>query len=191
MTRTIAMKGLVAVEHAQSDGSFVAHVPDSPRPPPLHAGDRLRARLEIADDAWVYAVSAIRKADFWQLGAWGPGEGAAAGARVLWPGGRVLTADEATMTALLVIGSTEELPWARDLTRESCAHLLGKMPPDPPATVCDHLYGLFWRIPPGVRGLVLPETGVLEDGGVKLPAIAVAHSGTTYTALEWQFKPKK
>ena len=191
MTRTIAMKGMVGVEHAQPDGSFVAHLPDKPAPPPLRAGDRLRARLEVADDAWLYAVSVIRQADYWQLGAWGPGERAAGGVRVLWPGGRVLTGDEAAMTTLIVIGSGEELPWARDLTRTSCAHLVGKMPPDPPTTACDHLYGLFWRIPPRVRGLELPEVGVLEDGPARIPAIVAAHSGAPYVALEWQFKPKK
>jgi hypothetical protein len=191
MTRTLTMRGMVSVEHVQPDHSFVVDVPDKPVPPPLWAGDRLRARLEVTDDAWIYAVSVIRQADYWRLGVWDPGEGAADGVRVLWPGGRVLTADEAAMTTLIVIASVEELSWARDLTRTNCAHLVGRMPPDPPATACDHLYGLFWRLQPLVRGLELPEVGVLEDGDARLPAIVAVHSGSPYVALEWQFKPKK
>src|SRR5262245_5158193 len=116
MTRTLAMRGLVSVEHVQPDGSFVPDVPDKPVPPPLWAGDRLRARLEVDDDTWIYAISVIRQEHYWRLGAWAPGEGAAGGVRTPWPGGRVLTADEATMNRLLVVASVEELPWARDLT---------------------------------------------------------------------------
>jgi hypothetical protein len=90
-----------------------------------------------------------------------------------------------------VIGSSEELPWACDLTRTSCAHLVGKPPPDPPVTPCDHLYGLFRRIQPRIRGLELPEVALLDDGGAQLPAIVATHRGAPYVALEWQFKPKK
>jgi hypothetical protein len=189
MTRTLAMRGMVSVEHAQPGGGFIAHQPDTPFPPSLRAGDRLRARVEVADDAWLYAISVIGQADYWRLGA--PGEPTAGGVRVPWPGGRVLTADEASMTSLIVIGSIEELPWARDLTRTSCAHLVGKTPPSPPTTACDHLYGLFWRIPRRVRGPELPEVGLLEDGPARLPAIVASHRGSPYVALEWQFKPKK
>jgi hypothetical protein len=191
MTRTVAMRGLVGVEQAQPDGSFVPYVPDRPVPPPLRAGDRLRARFEVEDGAWLYAISVIDQADYWPLGAFRPGEHAAGGARVPWPGGRVLTADEATMTTLIVIGSSEELPWACDLTRTSCAHLVGKPPPDPPVTPCDHLYGLFRRIQPRIRGLELPEVALLDDGGAQLPAIVATHRGAPYVALEWQFKPKQ
>jgi hypothetical protein len=103
----------------------------------------------------------------------------------------VLAADEAAMTTLIVIGSAEELPWARDLTRMSCAQLVGTPRPVAPETACDHLYGLFWRIPPRVRGLEPPEVGVLEDGAARIPAVVSSNRGAPYTALEWQFKPKK
>ena len=69
-------------------------------------GDRLRVRLEVPDDTWIYAVSVIRRADYWKLGAW-PQAKSGGGVRVLWPGGHKLTADQATMTTLLVIASSE------------------------------------------------------------------------------------
>ena len=191
MTKTVAMKGLAGVEHLQPDGSFAAYQPGGPVPTPIKAGDRLRVRLEAPDDAWIYAVAVIRQADYWKLGAWAPGKNASGGVRTLWPGGHALTADDATMTTLLVIASSEELPWARDLTRTSCASLVGKMPPDPPATACDHLYGLFWKIPKRPRGMVPPKVEVFDEGGTRIPAIVAEHSGTPFTVLEWQFKPRK
>jgi hypothetical protein len=45
-----------------------------------------------------------------------------------------------------------------------CSSLVGKMPPNPPVTACDHLYGLFWKILPAVRGMVPPEVDVFDDG---------------------------
>jgi hypothetical protein len=109
---------------------------------------------------------------------------------MLWPGGHAVTAGEATMTTLLVIASSEELPWARDLTRADCASLVNKMPPVPPVTACDHLYGLFWKIPKRPRGLVPPVVDSFQDGGTEVPAIVAAHAGAPYTAIEWQFKPR-
>jgi hypothetical protein len=186
MTTSIAIRGLAGVEQRQPDGSFVAYQPDAPAPTPIKPGDRLRVRVEIADDAWLYAVSAVDQTDYRLLGAWAPG--AHGGARMLWPDGHPLTADEATMTTLFVIGSRDELPWARDLGHASCASLVGKLPPAPPATACDHLYGLFWKIPRRPRGLVPPTVDTLRDGSAAVPAIVSEHSGAPYTAIEWQFK---
>jgi hypothetical protein len=191
MAETVAMKGMVGVEHAQDDGSFRAYLPEAPVPTPIRAGDRLRVRLEIADDTWIYAVSVIRQADYGKLGAWGPGDHARSGVRLLWPGGHVLTADDATMTTLLVIGSRDELPWARDLIRADCSSLVGKMPADPPTTACDHLHGLFWRVPPQPRGPIPPKVGLFRDVGIQMPAIVAEHRGAPYVALEWQFKPRE
>jgi hypothetical protein len=132
----------------------------------------------------------IREADYAKLGAWAPGEHASRGVRVLWPGGRVVTDDEATMTTLVVIASGEELPWLGDLTRTSCSDLVDKMPPDPPITACDHLYGLLWKVPPRPRGIVPVTIEPLEDGATRMPAIVAEHSGAPYTAIEWQFKPR-
>jgi hypothetical protein len=190
VSKTVVMKGMAGVEHRQADGSFAAYQPKNPVPTPIKAGDRLRVRLEVAADTWIYAVSVIRQADYWKLGMWAPGKNASGGARMLWPGGHALTADEATMTTLLVIASSEELPWARDLTRTDCSSLVGKMPPEAPATACDHLYGLFWKIPKKPRGMVPPKVDFFEDGGTRIPAIVAEHSGTPYTVLEWQFKPR-
>jgi hypothetical protein len=190
MTRTVAMKGMAGVEHLQADHSYLAYAPTSSIPTPIKAGDRLRVRLEVADSAWIYAVSVIREADYGKLGAWAPGEHASLGVRVLWPGGRTVTADEATMTTLVVIASSVELPWLADLTRTSCLDLVDKMPPDPPITACDHLYGLLWKVPPRPRGIVPVTIELLQDGGTRMPAVVAEHSGAPYTAIEWQFKPR-
>jgi hypothetical protein len=187
MTKIVAMKGMAGVEHVQASGSFVAYLPLEPVPPSIRAGDRLRVRLEVADDTWLYAVSEIGRADYAQLGVWPPGNQATPGFRMLWPGGHVLTADEATMMTLFVIASREELPWARDLTRTDCSILLGKMPPEPPSTACDHLYGLSWKVPRRPRGMIPHKIEFFQDGGIEIPAIVAAHSDAPYTALEWQF----
>jgi hypothetical protein len=191
MSKPLAMKGMAGVEHLQADGSFLAYLPRDPAPTPIKAGDRLRVRLEVADDTWIYAVSVIRQADYWKLGVWAPGNIAGSAVRMLWPGGHVLTAGEATMTVLLVIASGEELPWLRDLTRTDCSMLEGNMPPDPPISACDHLYGLFWKVPKRPRGIVPPKLGFFEDDGTRIPAIVAQHSGAPYTAIDWQFKPRK
>lgn len=181
----VAVTGLAGVEHHQADGSFAPYQPGRPVPTPIRAGDRLHVRLAAAD-LWLYALAVIRQADYWKLGEWSP-EPRAIEPRLLWPGGRVLTATDAAMTTLLVVASSEPLPWASELTRADCSALVGKMPPRPPVTACAHLYGLFWKVPKRVRGLVAPDVAVLEDGALKLPAIVAAHTGTPYTALEWQF----
>ena len=191
MTKTVATKGMAGVEHVQPDGSFLAYVPKNPVPTPIKEGDRLRVRLEAPDDTWIYAVSALRQANYWKLGVWAPSKPATGGVRMLWPGGHALTADEATMTTLFVIASSEELPWARDLTRADCSALVDKMPPDPPTTACDHLYGLFWKVPKRPRGMVPPKVEVFQDGTTQISAIVAEHSGAPYAALEWQFKPRK
>jgi hypothetical protein len=190
MTKTIAIKGMTGVEHAQAGGSFVAYLPEEPVPTPIKAGDRLHVRLEVADDTWLYAVAVVRQADYWKLGAWAPIKAAGTGVRMLWPGGHALTAADARMTTLLVVASTEELPWIKDLTRADCSSLVNKMPPDPPVTACDHLYGLFWKVPKQPRGLVPPEVDFFDDAGKHLPAIVATHSGAPYLALAWQFKPR-
>jgi hypothetical protein len=189
MTMTVAIRGMAGVEQLQPDGSFVTYQPGAPISTPIKPGDRLRIRLEVADDAWIYAVSAIGQAEYRKVGVWAPGERAHGGVRILWPGGHALTADEATMTTLFVVGSREQLPWARDLTQASCASLVGHMPTRPPTTACDHLYGLFWKAPRRVRGLVAPPVDVLEDGATRMPAIVSRQDDAPYAAIEWQFKP--
>jgi hypothetical protein len=186
MTRTVAIKGMMGVEHAQPDGRFQAYLPLDPVPPRIRAGDRLRVRLEVDGEAWIYAV-AVHGARYWQFGTW---EQAGAGARLLWPGGRVLGAEDAVLDTLVVIASSEELPWARDLTSTSCAHLVDKMPPEPPTTMCDHLYGLLWKVPRRPRGLVPPDVEFFDEAGARVPAIVARHRGAPYTAVEWQFKPR-
>ncbi len=189
MSKTVAIRGLAGVEQLQADGGFIAYLPGAPVPTPIKAGDRLRVGLEIAGDVWIYAVSAIDQADYRKLGEWTPGGLAAGGVQLLWPGGHPLTDDEATMTTLFVIGSREALPWVRDLTHASCASLVGKMPPAEPTSACDHLYGLFWKIPRRPRGMVPPTVDSFQDGGTRVPAIVSEHSGAPYTAIEWQFRP--
>ncbi|HMG20442.1 MAG TPA: hypothetical protein VK607_03965 [Kofleriaceae bacterium] len=186
----IAIRGMAGLEHAQADGSFTMYQPGESAPPRIRAGDRLRLRLEVDDGAWLYAVSALRKADHRKLGAWGPGECAAGGVRMPWPGGHVLTADDAAMTVLFVIASRDELPWARDLTHTDCSSLIGVMPAVPPVTLCDHLHGLMWKIPPRIRGMVPPEVDAFDEAGLRIPAIVSQHHGESYTAIEWQFKPR-
>jgi hypothetical protein len=191
VTRTVTLRGMAAIEHRQPDGTFAPHTPDPMYPPKIGAGDRLRVRLEVDDGAWLYAVSSLRQTTYWKLGAWGPGERAAGGIRLLWPGGHALTADEAAMTLLFVVASAEELPWAKELTRTDCSHLKGQPVPEPQVTPCDHLVGLSGRVQPRMRGPGEPAIAMLEDGAAKVPALAVENRGAGYTALEWQFKPRK
>ena len=107
---TVAIKGMAGVEHRQADGSFVAYLPEEPAMP-IRAGDRLRVRLEVADDVWLYAVSARQQAEYWSLGVWAPAHRSSGEVRLLWPGGRELTAEDAAMTTLFVVAAREELPW--------------------------------------------------------------------------------
>lgn len=191
MSKAVAMKGMSSVEHGEPGGKFTPVMPEGPAPPKVKEGDRLRVRLEVADDTWVYAIAAVRQADYAKLGVWEPGKNAKSGVRTLWPGGRVLSAADASMSNLFVIASSEELPWARDLTRTNCSSLVGKPPPNPPATPCDHLYGLYWKIAARPRGMVAPKVDFFDDGGTRFPAIVDENSGTPYAVLEWQFKPRK
>src|SRR5262245_19691123 len=187
MTKTVAIKAMAGVEHAQAKGRFAAYLPMRAAPTAIRAGDRLRVRLEVPDQAWIYAVAAIGQREYWALGIWPPGKQDTPGVRMLWPGGRVLTSDDATMMTLFMVASSVELAWARDLAHSDCSSLIGQMPPDPPATPCDHLYGLFWKVPMRPRGLVPPKVEFFREGGIQIPAITVAHSGAPYTAVEWQF----
>lgn len=187
MTATVAIRGLAGIQHARPDGGFQPFLPRDPVPPKIKAGDRLHVRLEVGDEAWIYAIAMI-DADYLRLGAWGPAS--AGGLRMLWPGGRVLGADDGAMDTLVVVASSAELPWARDLTRRNCADVIDKMPADPPVTPCDHLYGLIWKAPRRPRGLVPPVVDFFDDSGVRIPAIVAEHRGSPYTAIEWQFKPR-
>jgi hypothetical protein len=186
---SVAIKGMAGVEHRQPDGSFVAYVPEEPAIP-IRAGDRLRVRLEVADDVWIYAVSARQQAEYWKLGVWAPERRVSGGVRLLWPGGRELSAEDAAMTTLLVVAAREELPWLGELTRADCTALVGKRPPEPPVTACDRLYGLFWHIPGRVRGLIPPTIDHFQDGAVRVSAIVTHHSGAPYIAIEWPFQPR-
>jgi hypothetical protein len=190
MTRTVAIKGMAAIEHAQADGRFVIYEPGEPACPRIKAGDRLRVHLAVSDLTWIYAVSVTSNAVYTKLGAWSPGEHAASGVRLLWPGGRVLTPGDAAMATLIVVASADELPWLTDLVSADCSALENKMPPEPPITACDHLYGLFWKIPGRVRGIVPPEVDVFQDGDTRIPAIVAEHRGAPYTAIEWPFMPR-
>lgn len=191
MSDTTTIKALASVEHLQADGSYKAYNPERPVPTPIKAGDRLRVRLQVADDAWLYAVAAHRQAEYWQLGAWGPGEGVTDGVRVPWPDGLVLSDEQARMTTLFIVASSSPLDWAKNLSKEDCSALVGQMPPDPPKTACDHLYGLFWKVPGRPRGMVPPPVEYYRtQDGTKLPAIVASHSGSPYVAVEWQFKPR-
>jgi hypothetical protein len=190
MNGIVAIKGMAGVEHRRPDGSFVAYEPGAPRPLPIRAGDRLHLSLDLAGDTWLYAVAVTGQTSYGRLGAWPAGRAAGSGIGVLWPGGRTLSADDAAMTTLLVIASGDELPWLRDLTRTDCASVVNQMPAEPPVSVCDHLYGLFWKIPKRPRGLVRPVVGSFEDGAIRVPAIVAEHRGSPYTAIEWQFQPR-
>lgn len=129
--RTVAVRGLAAVEHRRANGHFVVHEPLEPGAIPVRAGDRLRVRLEVAGGAWTYAIGSSDENRFWQMAAWDPVIGPT---RDLWPGGHLLTDDEAHMTTLLIVVSSEPLPWARDLVSQDCSHLLGKLPSRTPQT---------------------------------------------------------
>ncbi|HET7500354.1 MAG TPA: hypothetical protein VFK02_05100 [Kofleriaceae bacterium] len=189
MTTTVTLKGMLGVEHARADGGFAIYEPGEPVPPRIKAGDRLRLHLEVAGAAWLYAVSVTRQGVYRRLGAWAPPHGGS-GVHVPWPGGHVLTDEQAEMETLIVIASSEDLPWASDLVRVDCSAVMDRMPPKPPVTVCDHLYGLFWKVPPRPRGMIPPDVDMFEDAGARIPAIVVAHRGAPYTAVEWQFKPR-
>ncbi|HEY6724943.1 MAG TPA: hypothetical protein VI197_12990, partial [Polyangiaceae bacterium] len=124
---------------------------------------------------------------YWKLGAWPPDRGASTGDRTLWPGGLVMSADDAKLMSLIVVASSQELPWLRDLERADCSALVGQEPPASPTKPCDHLYGLFWKIQMQPRGLVPPTVDFIQDGTVRVPAIVVENADAPYTALEWQF----
>jgi hypothetical protein len=185
----IAIRGMASVENVDAGGRFTAYLPLEPVPPPIKPGDRLRVRLEVDDETWIYAIAELRQEDYWKVGAWAPGEHAAAGVRMLWPGGRVLGADDARMRTLIVIASRAELPWARDLVPTSCADLVDKMPAQPPVALCDHLHGLAWKVPPRIRGMVPPVVDFFHDGTARLPGVVVEHRDAPFVAVEWQFIP--
>jgi hypothetical protein len=189
--KTVTIKGLASVEHRQAGDTFAAYEPKAPVPTPIKAGDRLRLKLEVADDTWIYAVAAFQQSEYWKVGEWGPGVDASGGVRTPWPEGHIVTEDQARMTTLFVIASAGELDWAHGLKREDCSALVGQMPSDPPKTACDHLYGLFWKVPKRIRGRVPPKVERLKLDGVNLPAIVSEHSGSPYTAVEWLFKPRQ
>ena len=111
--------------------------------------------------------------------------------RVPWPDGLILNDEQARMTTLFVIASSSQLDWAKNLSKEDCSALVGQMPPDPPKTACDHLYGLFRKVPGRVRGQVPPTVEYYRThDGIKLPAVVTSHSGAPYVAVEWLFKPR-
>src|SRR5215510_2946465 len=138
----IAIRGIASTEEVGADGRFTPYLPIEPVPPPIKPGDRLRVQLEVDDDTWLYAIGERRQEDYWKVGVWAPGENASGGVRFLWPGGRVLVADDMRMRTLIVIASRAELPWARDLVLTSCADVVARMPANPPVALCDHLHGL-------------------------------------------------
>lgn len=181
---TVAITGLAGVEHRRDDGSF-APVQPGPLPTAIQAGDRLWVQVEPGAPVWLYAVSARGQAEYRKLGAWQP----AGGSRLLWPGGRVLSDDDAAMTTLFVVASPDPLVWLDELSRADCTAVVGKLRPRPPVTACDRLYGLFWTVPGRVRGMVAPSIGHIDAGGSVVPAIRAAHRGAPYTAIEWQFQP--
>jgi hypothetical protein len=187
----VVISGMSSVEHVQPDGSFAVYQPGEPVPPRIGAGDRLRVQLEAADGIWLYAVAELPGKLHTRLGAWPPGEIVRGGVGQLWPGGRVLSADGAAIRTLIVIASSEELAWARDLTTVDGSGMVGKPRPVAPVTACDHVYGLIWKVPPRPRGMVPPVVDQLDDGGVRLPAIVSRNAGAPYTAIEWQFKPRR
>ncbi|MCG8416874.1 MAG: hypothetical protein MJE77_02880 [Proteobacteria bacterium] len=191
MNTNISMKGLASVEHAQPDSFFASYAATKPVPTPIKAGDRLRLQLEVSDEAWLYAVGAFRQAEYWKMGQWRPGEGAEGGIRTPWPAGHILTAEQARMNTMFVIASSQKLDWVENLTNKDCSALVGQMPPDPPKNECDHLYGLFWKVPSRVRGRVPPPVEYFTTAdGTRLPAIVASQSGAPYTAVEWLFKPR-
>ena len=98
---------------------------------------------------------------------------------------------EEAKATLFVIASRDELPWASELTRADCSGVLGTVPPRPPVSPCEYLHDLIWKVPPRPRGMIPPVGDAFDDGSVRIPAIVSANAGAPYTAIEWQFKPRK
>ena len=186
----VTIKGFASVEHHQPGGGVHAYEPGAPAPMPVKAGDRLRLKLEVKDNVWIYAIAAFRQSEFWKLGEWRPVAGMG-DIRFPWPDGKILTEDDARMTTLFVIASSEELAWAHELTRANCGTLKKAMPPKSPQSACDHLYNLFWKVPGRIRGRVSPKVERFEHDGTRLPAIIATNGDSPFTAVEWLFKSRQ
>jgi hypothetical protein len=72
----------------------------------------------------------------------------------------------------------------------SCADVVARRPANPPVTLCDHLLGLIWKVPPRIRGMVPPVVDFFRDGDARLPGVVVEHSDAPFVAVEWQFIPE-
>lgn len=179
----VDLYALAAIELAGPEG-FTPCTPGV-EPCRIGPGDRLWVYVEAAG-RHVYAIGVRQQRVYRRLHAAAP----ASSGLHLWPSGLVLDADTSDMDALLVVASTDPLPWAASLSTTDCGHLVGQPPPDDPSEPCEHLYGLFWKIPPAVRGMVTPPQGTLEVDGRELPAQKGVHDGSPYTAVQFQFKPR-
>ena len=183
----VTISGALAVQHRQDDGTFVSYLPEGTDRVPLRVGDRVFGEIDAPVGATVYAIGAItRDQKYWKVDEFKPGsikDG------LIWPGGLVVDEKMYLMQTLYLVASARPLEWAETLVPTECGHLMGQPNPDPPATVCDRLYGLAFKAPPRIRGRVKPTRKFFRSPQeVKLPGIAARGSqGEDYTAIYWDF----
>jgi hypothetical protein len=184
---TVQIKGFVAVEHGDDAGAL-SFSPGKPVPFPLKARDTVWVRAEVDDSLYYYGVSSVGQARYRVL--WTGAPGAHSGERVPFSQGLTVGPDHEGMDSLFLVASSEPLAWLGASGEVDCSAQVGKMPVTPPQSACDHLYGLNWKIPPQPRGLVRPTVEFISLGGKTLGARVSEHQGETYTAVQFQFKPR-
>ena len=184
---TVQIKGFVAVEHGD-DADGLSFSPRKPVPFPLKAGDTIWVRAELDDGLYYYGVGSSGQARYRVL--WTGGPGAHGGERVPFSQGLMVGQDHQGMDRLFLVASSEPLAWLDASGEVDCSEQAGKMPVSPPQSTCDHLYGLNWKIPPQARGMVSPPVEHISLGGKTLGARVSEHQGETYTAVQFQFKPR-
>ena len=121
-----------------------------------------------------------------------PGSQVAPGERFPFGEGWLLDADAASMDSLLIVASSQPLPWIEGLDVATCADMVGKPFPASPSTDCEHLYGLFGKVPPMPRGKGVGELPELmrKPGVVAVMAVPAEHRGNGLVAVQYQFKSR-
>ena len=141
----VSISGALAVQHKQDNGTFVSYIPERTNRVLVRVGDRVFGKIDAPASATVYAIGAtMRDQKYWKVDEFKPG---AIKDGLIWPGGLVVDEKMYLMQTLYLVASASPLEWAETLVPTECGHLIGKPNPDPPATVCDYLYGLVYKAP--------------------------------------------
>ena len=184
-SQQIHLEGKAAVEHMGSMGKKSPFLPQKNITLPIKAADLLHIQLKASDKSIIYAIAADQQR-YWQLGRW---DYQALKAGHVWSGGLTLSAKNAAMKTLYLIAAKEKLAWAEELQEIQCDQLRNKIAVKSPKTVCEHVHGLKWKVPPRIRGRVRPQVEPFRSAtGSRLNGlVARSNQAKDYTAIEWQF----